>query len=62
MVLLFVVGCKNDFVEIEVFNEQLCVDVEIVKEVEILYSDLVQVRVWVIGFIMLYYFNWLELE
>lgn len=62
MVLLLAAGCKNDLAEIEALNEQLRVDVETAKEVEILYSDSAQVRVRVTGPTMLYHLNRSEPE
>lgn len=61
-VLLLAAACKNDLSEIEALNEQLRVDVETAKEVEILYSDSAQVRVRVTGPTMLYHLDRAEPE
>lgn len=46
-------GCENDLAEVAALQERLDVQVETVKEVEILYSDSAQVRVRVTGPTML---------
>ncbi len=60
--LLFATSCKNDLTEVEALNEQLQVDVETAKDVEILYSDSAQVRVRITGPTMLYHLDRAEPE
>lgn len=60
--LLLSTSCKNDLAEVEALNDQLQVDVETAKDVEILYSDSAQVRVRITGPTMLYHLDRAEPE